>query len=85
MIAFRALMYLEFKGATYDIHIWDRKGAMTKLTGDAILRYVWSKAVLFFVEWSKSCRYSGVLYNRTYDMERFSLDNILFVLSQNMH
>lgn len=34
------MMYIEFKGTVFDIHIWDRKGAMTQLTGDAILRYV---------------------------------------------
>ena len=47
-------MYLEFKDTVYDIHIWDRKGAMTRLTGDAILRYVGNAAMI-------GCRMESIL------------------------
>lgn len=40
VVAYRAMMYIEFKFTHFDVHIWDRKGAMTRLTGDEILQYV---------------------------------------------
>ena len=36
------MMYIEFKLTIFDVHIWDKKGAMTQLTGDEILQYVLS-------------------------------------------
>ena len=40
VVAYRALMYTEFKGTSFDIHIWDHRGAEMTLTGESILRYV---------------------------------------------
>ena len=40
VVAYRALMFVEFKGALYNIHLWNRKGAEIVLTGDEILEYV---------------------------------------------
>ncbi|KAK8801627.1 hypothetical protein WA588_005913, partial [Blastocystis sp. NMH] len=39
VVAYRALMYVEFKGTSFDIHIWDHRGAEMTLTGESILRY----------------------------------------------
>ena len=36
------MMYIEFKRTIFDVHIWDKKGAMTQLAGDEILQYVLS-------------------------------------------
>ena len=40
VVAYRALMFVEFKGSLYNIHLWNRKGAEIVLTGDEILEYV---------------------------------------------
>ena len=40
VVAYRALMFVEFKGTLYNIHLWNRKGAEIVLTGDEILEYV---------------------------------------------
>lgn len=39
------MMYIEFKRTIFDVHIWDKKGAMTQLTGDEILKYVLSYSI----------------------------------------
>ena len=46
VVAYRALMYVEFKGTSFDIHIWDHRGAEMTLTGESILRYVCHRRVL---------------------------------------
>ena len=46
VVAYRALMYTEFRGTSFDIHIWDHRGAEMTLTGESILRYVRRRRVL---------------------------------------
>lgn len=44
------MMYLEFKGTVFDVHFWDKQGAMTQLTGDAILCYVCTHSARHAIE-----------------------------------
>lgn len=48
------MMYIEFKHTHFDVHIWDRKGAMTRLTGDEILKYVITFIYRLLLEWCQS-------------------------------
>ena len=64
------MMYLEFKDTVFDVHFWDKQGAMTQLTGDTILRYVCTNSVRHAIERNQPVGASGPLHPRAHAVER---------------
>ena len=71
------MMYLEFKNTVFEVHFWDKQGAMTQLTGNMILRYVCIHAQHQAIEWNKPIGAIGTLYPHSHAVE--CGDVVLFV------
>ena len=77
-------MYIEFKHTHFDVHIWDKKGAMTRLTGAEILAYVCFPFLLSCVEWGESRCTFRILYWYSDCLEYRVVTHLLFLLPTSL-
>ena len=78
------MMYLEFKGTVFDVHFWDKQGAMTQLTGDAILCYVCTHSARHAIERNQPVGAPGSLHPRADAVERGDAVLLLRLLSTHL-
>lgn len=77
-------MYIEFKGSSYHVHLWNRKGAIVRLQGDEILEYVCCMELRSQVEWNQSeSAFRFVYWNSNY-LEYCDVTHLVSLLSNDM-